>query len=200
MSAFSVCFLDGRPDEWQALSNKRQWQYPAMDLTISHDEAYLYLLARKRNGPWEPGRDQLYFGFSTLSGGSRTSDQSGGLVFNRPMQFLLRLRGDDDARWFVSSAYDQHTFRWGVLQSIIPSLPEYADPSLGKFLPWKLLTNRALTLPGTGERIPAEEVEIGILRRGTADARDPESRRLAGRWRHPRDSDSVDAARLHGSE
>ena len=180
-SAFSGCWrwtlprmapgvtLDGRAAEWAAIPHKREWQYPALDLAVSHDEAYVYLMLRKRSAAWDFSRDQLYVGFRTLPGGARLSDQAPGLTFSEPVQFMLRIRSSADARWFVLSAYDQHTYRWSIQHPLLPSNPDFADSSLGIFLPWKLLLSRPLVLPDNGEEVPAEEVEIGLLKRGTTD-------------------------------
>jgi hypothetical protein len=182
--------LDGRGDEWATLPHKQEWQYPALDLAVSHDEAYVYLKLRKRSTAWDFSRDQVYVGFSTLPGGSRTSDQAPGLSFSQPMQFLLRIRGDDDAVWSVLSAYDQHTYRWSVQYPVLPSNLNYSDPSLGMFLPWKLLLSRPLVLPESGESIPAEEVEIGLLKRGTADPNSSDNNDLAD-WQYQGDTIEV---------
>ena len=161
--------LDGNAAEWKTLRTGKSWQYPAMDLSATHDEAYLYLMLRKHEGAWDFTRDRLYLGFGTLNGGSSVSDQAPGLVFDQPMQFLLSAQGGGDVRWSVLSAYDQHTFRWGFQLPIVPFRSEYANPALGLFLPWSLLLSRAVEIPGTGEKKPFEEVEIGRLRRGTND-------------------------------
>ena len=162
--------LDGRDDDWAAVPRKREWQYPAMNVTVSHDEAYLYLKLTKNSGAWDFPRDQVYAAFSTLPGGSRASDQAPGLTFQQPAQFLLRIRGTDDARWFVLSAYDQHIYRWSVQNPVLPaSSPRLSDATLGIFVPWKLLLSRSLVLPESGETVPPEEVEIGVLRRGSTD-------------------------------
>ena len=170
--------LDGQPVDWESLQTKSEWRGPAVDLSMVHDEAYVYLMLRKRGGAWDLSRDRIYLGVSTLPGGSPTSGHAPGLVFSQPMQFLLRVEGDD-ARWLTLSAYDQHTYRWGVQQSIVPVHANYSNPALGLFLPWKLLLNRALVHPETGEQIPFEEIEIGQLRRGSDDRSLPASDTLA---------------------
>jgi hypothetical protein len=140
-----------------------------VQLSAIHDEAFFHILVRKTGGAWDFSRDQLYLGVSTLAGGSRMSDQAPGLVFNQPMQFLLRIAAADDARWLVLSSYDQHTYRWGIQESIVPVRPEYARSDAGMFLPWKLLVNRAIEVPSTGQTFPFDEIEIGKLTRGTND-------------------------------
>jgi hypothetical protein len=166
--------LDGQAADWATLKGRSEWRYPALDLSAIHDEAYLHLMVRKREGDWDFARDRLYLGFGTLPGGSFTADQAPGIAFARPLQFLLRME-DGEACWFVLSAYDQHSWRWGVAQPVIPVKPEYADPGLGLFLPWKLLVNRAVQVPTTGEKVPPEEVEIGKFTRGTGDLADWEA-------------------------
>ena len=165
--------VDGNAVDWDRARSRADQAYPAMDLSVSHDEAYLYLLLRKRAGTWDFRHDAVHVGFQILPGGSRTADLAPGIVFSRPIQFLLEIKGPADARLSVLSAYDQHTFRWGVVEQAVEFDARYADPSQGLFLPWKLLLSRPLVLPLTGQRIPAEEADIGAWRMGISDPDSP---------------------------
>jgi len=171
--AGSLITVDGNSVDWDRVRSRMDQAYPAMDLSVSQDEAYLYLLLRKRAGAWDFRHDAVHVGFQTLPGGSRTADLAPGIVFSQPIQFLLQIKGPTDALLSVLSAYDQHTFRWGVVEQSVEFDPRYADPSRGVFLPWKLLLSRPVVLPLTGQRLPAEEADIGAWRMGITDPDSP---------------------------
>ncbi len=171
--AGSFIVLDGNTGDWGRTRSRVDGSYAAMDLSVSHDEAYLYLLLRKRGGAWDFLHDVLHIGFQTLPGGSPSADRAPGILFSRPIQFLLQIKGATGSRLYVLSAYDQHTYRWGFVERQVEFDPRYPDPSQRLFLPWKLLLNRSIVLPLTGQRVPAEEAEIGVLRMGTTDPNSP---------------------------
>ncbi len=148
-----------------------EWrEYGDFDLTVSHDEAYLYLLLEKREGRWDFERNELDVGFGTLDNGSATTDAAPGLTFpDGGIQCLLRIRGEDDARMLVSSAYDQFTYLWAYKLNLIPDTGASTEESAGVFLPWKLALSRTLVLPQTKERIPFDDIEVGEMRNGVTD-------------------------------
>ena len=143
----SMIVLDGDCSDWDNTRSRVDSAYPAMDLSVSHDEAHLYLLLRKRGGPWNFLHDALHIGFQTLPGGSPIADRAPGIVFSQPIQFLLQIKEATDSHLYVLSAYDQHTYRWGVVDLQVEFDPRYPDPSQGLFLLWKLLLNRRIALP-----------------------------------------------------
>lgn len=167
--AGSAIVLDGNSIDWDRTRSRVDRAYPALALSVSHDEAHLYLLLRNRARAWDFLRDEVNIGFQTLSGGSRIADRAPGIAFSQPIEFLLNIKGAADAHLYVSSAYDQHIYRWGYATQFVPFDSRYPDPANGLFVPWKLLLARSLVLPLTGQKVPAEEAEIGVLRMGITD-------------------------------
>jgi hypothetical protein len=157
-----------------------QREYEDFDLTVSHDEAYLYLLLQKREGEWDFSEEELDIGFGTLPDGSPTADQAPGLTFpDGGIQFLLQMRGEEDSRMLVNSAYDQHTWLYANQLDMLPEPGTSQEASAGDFLPWKLALSREIVLPQTRERILFEEIEVGVMREGITDPSDPEFDNLA---------------------
>ncbi len=155
-------------------------EYEDFDLTVSHDEAYLYLLLQKREGEWDFSEEELDIGFGTLPDGSPTADQAPGLTFpDGGIQFLLQMRGEEDSRMLVNSAYDQHTWLYANQLDMLPDPGTSQEASAGDFLPWKLALSREIVLPQTRERVPFEEIEVGVMREGITDPSDPEFDNLA---------------------
>ena len=69
--SFTAVLVDGNVEDWERITNKRQLNTPEMELSLFHDEAYLYLLVkRKGDGDWN--RDRLIVGFDKQPGGKNT--------------------------------------------------------------------------------------------------------------------------------
>ncbi len=184
--------LDGNTKDWDQRSNVgniinrisnrllgrvagvTEQGYEDFDLSITHDEAYLYMLLKKESGEWSFPRDEVDVGFGTLTGGSESANLAPGLSFpDGGSQFLLRIKDKDDSRILVNSAYDVHTWLYGDKLDYISDPVIEKDPQKGVFLPWKLALNRPLTLPQTERKIPFEDYEVGVMKPGITDPSDP---------------------------
>ena len=62
---------------------------------------------------------------------------------------------------------------------MVPGSDGSADPDDGEFLPWRLALSREIVLPKTGERIPFQQVNIGVMRPGISDPDRPDFYSLA---------------------
>jgi hypothetical protein len=154
--------------------------YEGFDLSVSHDEAHLYLLLENREGGWRFPEEEFNVGFGTLAGGSGRADKAPGLDFPEGgIQFLLQIKGSEDSRLWVNSAYDPHTWRYGKKLDYLPDPTIEEDPRAGVFSPWKLALNRPLVLPQSKRKIPFEDYEVGKMEPGITDPSDPEFDSLA---------------------
>jgi hypothetical protein len=89
------------------------------------------------------------------------------------------MRGEEDSRILVNSAYDQHTWLYADQLNMIPDPGTSQVVSAGDFLPWTLAVNRARYLPQTREDVPFEEIDVGLMRKGISDPSSPEFNNLA---------------------
>ncbi|MEK8130816.1 hypothetical protein WMW72_23190 [Paenibacillus filicis] len=165
--------LDGKKSDWEKRKHKVKQAYADFDLTVSHDEAYLYIMVRKRDGDWDLAQDKVDIGFDTLPGGSLVADRLPGIKFTNGIEFLWSMRGVNDTRLFVNSAYDQHTWLYGHVKKMLPWDPRYNQNTLGLFLPWKLTLNKEQYLPVSQKTVPIEEYEVGKMRYGITDPEAP---------------------------
>lgn len=159
-----------------------QSEYEDFSLSTTHDEAYVYLLLKKRKGDWKFPEDKVNVGFGTLQDGSEQPKPTPNLAFpGGGIQFLLQMKGEDESRIMVNSAYDQHTWLYANNDlDIIPSPPnDSPKASVGDFLPWKLMLSRGLFLPQTNKRVPPEEIEVGKMREGITDPASPDFNNLS---------------------
>lgn len=166
-SAAEQIYLDGQSDDWSRNRNKMEKSYDDLSLTVTHNEAYLYLQVKKKSGTWDFVRESFYAGFTTLGGGSKSPDRAPGVTFQEPLEFLLKLGGETGSALYVNSAYDQHTWQWGYKQQMLPAYqPQWSDASQGIYLPWRLMLSRPLKMRQSGREIPAEEFEVGVMKPG----------------------------------
>jgi len=179
--------LDGETDDWRKHGKTATRSYPGFELSVAHDAAYLYLLARKEDGAWTFPEDELDVGFGTLPEGSATADVAPGLSFpDGGVQTLLRLHGAEDSRMYINSAFDYHTWLYDHELGMLPGTGGSPNPEDGEFLPWKLALSREIVLPQTGRKVPFEEVEIGVMKPGISDPDHPSFDSLAD-WYTERD-------------
>ena len=194
--------LDGETDDWErrtggpeGLGDVVNWatdrilgqgvgaeerRYEGFDLSVSHDEAHLYLLLKKRKGEWSFPGEELNVGFGTLEGGSETADKAKGVGFPQGgIQTLLQIKSAEDSHLWINSAYDPHTWRYGKKLDYMPDPVIEEDPRAGVFAPWKLALNRPLTLPQSKRKIPFEDYEVGRMEPGITDPSDPSFDSLA---------------------
>jgi len=148
-------------------------EYEDFDLSLTHDEAYLYMRLDKHSGEWNFPKDEVNVGFGTLPNGAPNADPAPGLSFpDGGTQFLMQIKDKDDARIEVNSAYDQHTWLYADQLNLMPDPEASKVAAAGDFLPWRLALNRGLYLPQTKKDAPFEDIDVGVLRRGSSD---PES-------------------------
>ncbi len=193
--------LDGKTDDWDErtgwpegprdavdwvsdyafdrIPETRRMEYEDLDVSVSRDEAYLYLLAKKREGEWDLSEEELDVGLGTLPGGSEKADKAPGVGYPGGIQFLLQIKGKEDSHLWINSAYDPHTWRYGVKYDFLKDPVIEKDPKAGVFLPWRLALNYPLIFPQTKRKTPFEQYEVGKMKPGISDPRDPRYNSLA---------------------
>jgi len=171
-------YVDGKTEDWQELEDSNKASSAGhVNVQVTSDEGYVYLLLEKSN-QWNWLDESIYIGFDTQPGGNKTSHQDN-LQFNNPSEFLLSINNTDDAELTVASSYDQHTYLYGKVLSMISFDQHWANEDSGIFLPWKLCLNREIYLPNTKEQIPFEEITLGNLIYGVTDPNSSEYNSLA---------------------
>ncbi|WP_139492851.1 hypothetical protein [Brevibacillus dissolubilis] len=178
-SADKMILLDGKTEDWDGQEHTKTQSYADFDLTVTHDEAHVYLLLQKKQGSWDWSRDKLDIGFDVLKGGSTTADIAPGVTFSKPAEFLLHMEGPEASRLLVNSAYDPFSWLYGEVRKELPHDPRYRQAEAGLFLPWNLALSRALYLPSMKQQIPFETLEVGVMKPGITDPADKEFNSLA---------------------
>ncbi|MTV26197.1 hypothetical protein FTX61_12370 [Nitriliruptoraceae bacterium ZYF776] len=166
-----VVTVDGTGDDWAADNSQAIHEGPAPleEVRAVHDAERLYLRLQTDGAPWEDGRG-LAFAFDLVDGG-------GGPL---PEPFQAATTGadvvvvftDGEAELFTRASNDVNTLRYGRRFGYLEVDDADVEPGSGVWAPARQIVNRPLTLPTTGEELPAEWHELNPLPRGTADPTD----------------------------
>ena len=158
--------VDGRDDEWTATNSQviAETAGVVRAVSVSHDEAYLYMRLRLDESRWQNGA--VTVGFDAVAGGqvalpgARPSGGAGAdtaIVVGPGRTASAFVRADNDP----NSAY------------VGPSAGQAAATSAAGWNPQRLLKSRALHVPGLDIDQPLEWHELNPLPTGTTDPEDP---------------------------
>jgi len=165
-SASSVV-VDGAGSEWEGNGSQviHESRTGVREVRALADEAYLYLRMVLED-PAALEKGTLAVGFDLIPGGTPGLPLMPGVA-----------AGSDTAVVLGPGPRGRAYVRADADPALVPA-PAAALPSTGSAdSAWHLqrqIINRALTVPGTGEALPAEFFDVGILRSGTTDVTDPE--------------------------
>ena len=153
--------VDGDRSEWK--KEKPVISQEGLSVYARCDAAYLYLLVEGED--WDFRRDTVYLPLGVTEGaGSDHTDT--GLAFSEPVNYLLRLRGEEDSCLLVEASCDLFQYTYAHLHSFFEPLPGQYERNSGHFNPVYLAMNRPMLLPETGQRTEFMREETGRLRYG----------------------------------
>lgn len=152
--------LDGDPSEWN--DSDVIAENDGLRLSARSDAAWLYLLLSGEDFRFE--RDTVYIPLDTLAGqGSKKYED---MRFEAGAEFLLRLQGKDGSVLLVDPCYDVFQYDYAVRHSFFPVDSNWGRKNSGAFNPIYLATSRELYLPQTGNTVPFQRVQTGVLHCG----------------------------------
>lgn len=161
----SVCTVDGDASEWSADDVTASYA-GGMRLSVKYDERYLYLLAEKPGYVF--GEETLYLPIDTTQKTGAAACAEEDVTFDRAVDFLVKLAGEDDSLVLVQDRY--HAIHANY-EAEITGRDAYIDPPARDsthFEPVQMATKDTV---GQFWSRPATlgSFETGRLRRGNAD-------------------------------
>jgi hypothetical protein len=166
--ASAVVTLDGKGAEWAGNSSQVIFEGGAglREVRAVKDEGFLYLrLILDDPSVWEDS--PVTIGIDVLSGGNGGLPGLAGK--DRDADYAIVLGRGKTGRAYVSASNDQYAILWGKVKKYV----EYDRLALltgsGIWNPESLITNKPLTIPRTGVKLPAESFNAGQMKYGSAD-------------------------------
>jgi hypothetical protein len=161
--------IDGDSGEWE--ENESQVIFEARtDVRVVRavkDEAYLYLLVSLENH--RALEEGIALGFDVVDGGNGGLPGSPGI--GEDADYAVSLDADEARAW-VRASNDPIVIRYGKNLGYFQVDAGDVTEGSGVWDLEKQLLNYPMTVPSTREKFPAEEFDLGVLRRGTTDPHD----------------------------
>src|SRR5690606_30897089 len=123
----------------------------------------------KLNRAFNPEEETIYIGVDTLPGGNRHAAELGNKRLDEGLETLIAIGANDYGEIKIASNYDFHSRLYGLQYRMLPVKEQERKEDSGLFHDWKLAVGLLMEPPYTKVSHPFEEVNAGILRRGTTD-------------------------------
>ncbi len=160
----SVCYVDGDPSEWT--QEDVVLETGGGSLSMKYDEKFIYFYAQG----FDPQAETIYIPIDTTPKTGTTYCENYGLTFERPVDFVLRIDGEENSRVVVQERYEvlKSTY-WSSYYVGDPYLnPPDATGSTFVNINMPMILNGLIPSP-TGGASGGEIFETGNLRYGNAN-------------------------------
>lgn len=169
--ASTVVILDGDDGEWAANGSEVIFEGAGglREVRSVKDEAFLYLrLKFAEEGLWE--REPISIGFDVLTGSGGGLPGSG---LDPGADYAVTLGPGRRGQVEVRASNDPHAIRYGLIRNYFDVDEQTLVDGSGEWNLQRLLVRRPIEVPTTGRTYPAEAFDVGELRFGTTDPKDP---------------------------
>ena len=166
--ATQMVTIDGRGTEWQ--TNGSQVIYEGTtglrEVRAVKDEEYLYLeLVLDDPSIWK--KEPVTIGLDVISGGNGGLP---GLPGKDPeADYAVVLGPGPKGEAYVEASNDQFSILWGKVKGYVPFDQAAHAPGSGVWYPERLITDKPLVIPSTGQKLPVEFIDAGQMRYGSSD-------------------------------
>ncbi|HSP22287.1 MAG TPA: hypothetical protein VLQ20_08155 [Planococcus sp. (in: firmicutes)] len=163
---------DGKTDDWQGIVPLYNEDQALSELSVTHDERYLYVKTDIVNGQLPT----LYFDVHPVIG----STVSGDVAFteNNP-DFIASFEGSTKGQLLVDAYYDPFLYEYGIKQGMMEPQPRKPVNNSSIYNPIRFALNKKLIRPDTGEVLPFDFYETGELMHGNSNPDTPDYNSLA---------------------
>jgi hypothetical protein len=160
--------LDGNLDDWNEIGATMIAAGGAglPRVRAHHDAGYLYLLIESDG----IGNDTTVIGFDVIDGGSGGLPGTPGMDVGADAAVVLG--PGDVGEVMIRASNDPFGIKFGLNAGYFAVDPADYDPGSGVWNRQRLLTSYPLEIPTTGEQIPAEAFDAGLLINGSTDPAD----------------------------
>lgn len=169
----TVVIIDGDLTEWVANGSQviHESRGSVREVRAVKDEGHLYLGITLDID--EAARKQPFvIAFDTISGGAPALPAVGEVGWHHG-DYAVVVPTDGPAVSMVRASADPLLLLYGPAREMIPYDPEDLGEDSSVWNNHRLIVNRPLTIPSTGEAKPAEIIDVGTMVRGTSDPEDP---------------------------
>lgn len=162
----TVCYIDGETGDWKDSTPVITGN--AGSLYVKSDERYVYLMVKAADG-FDFDSDTLYIPVDTIENQGNYFIKNTKITFDKPVDFVIVVRGKEDSHILVDSYYDSFYYLYGEQYKMLPRVADIRTKNSGQFQPMKMCVNYEMILPETGKTVPFNSYETGRLEYGISN-------------------------------
>lgn len=169
----ALAIIDGDGAEWEKNGSQVVFESreAIREIRAHRDESYLYLrIITDVEEAWR--YEEVTVGLDVLPGGSGGLPDLEGVAPESDYSVVLG-PGETGQVW-VKASNDPYAIRYGLVREYFEVEAADMEEGSGVWHPRRLIVNRPLRIPSTGEEHPVEFMEAGRLRFGTSDPASPD--------------------------
>ena len=166
----SICYVDGDSSEWS--KKDIVMSYDHMQLSAKYDERGIYLLIE---GEGVKRDETIYIPIDTTDKTGSQSSSEYGIKFDRDVDFLLVLDGQDNTRLLVQKRYESIRANYSIETTGIDAYVEVPEEDTQEFVPINMILNTQNLIPPdttyeeVNEQLLADVFETGKLHYGNGN-------------------------------
>jgi len=162
--------LDGDKSDWENIEPLYMGNDDLRALYVDHDERYLYvrLDMKHANSMFKNGYPLLLFD-TIQNQGNETIESVEDVQFEMGIDFLLYIKGKEDAKLLVDSFYDFFSMQYVHQFKMLNKGEPLPTNNSGVFKPIYLTLNQELLIPSQNRTIPFSYYETGKLKHGNGN-------------------------------
>ncbi|GAB2486145.1 hypothetical protein GCM10008929_08640 [Alkalibacterium psychrotolerans] len=164
--------IDGRAEKWDAseqLAAKEEGLIQA--LSVDHDEAFLYFMIDFDESQWDRETDFTILLDTIPNQGNQSVPFTDEMKFDEGIDFVIELSAENESRVWVDNYYDPFYYEYGYELQFLDTTEQMTNND-GQFNLINYALSKPMTIPSTGEFIPFDYYETGLLKEGIGN---PES-------------------------
>lgn len=158
--------VDGNPDKWnpsEELDSKENGLIQA--LSVDHDEAFLYFMIDFDENQWDR-ETQFNILLDTIPNqGNHSVPLIDDVTFDEGIDFVIELSAENESRVWVDNYYDPFYYQYGYELEFLDNSEVIANND-GQFNLIHYALSKPMIIPSTGEFIPFDYYETGLLKEG----------------------------------
>lgn len=163
---------DGKTEDWQEVTPLYEEDQALSELSITHDERYLYVKTEIETGQLPT----LYFDVHPTIGSKKIGDVA--FTNNNP-DFIASFDGRKKGQLQVDAYYDPFLYEYGIRLGMMEPQPKQPVNNSDIYNPIRYALNKKLIRPDTGEMMPFDYYETGELMHGNSNSDLPDYNSLA---------------------
>lgn len=171
--------VDGVIDEWKDTASVATKDNGLLrEVSIDHDEAYLYLMMEYEPDQYTDETDIQVLLNTIDQQGNQSIPSLEDVTFDVGIDFMIELPAEGEGRMLVDNYYDSFYYQYGYEANFLED-NQAIENNDGQFNPIRLALNKPLTIPSTGESRSFDYYETGLLREGIGNPEEPNYDALA---------------------